>query len=252
MPPHRVGFLCSFGRKTGIHFGHFGLESGMVFEGTTGLYECLYRFDSKWVTKKETYDKIGNGFEEFFCLRSNLSNDNIISAWWLGLKMGMDFRGLVWKRVWKITFLGLKLGQHLENWAAHSQQEFPGVVPPPLRGGGAFPVQASIQLPCFLSNIQYWQRSCEHFFDMLILFCGEDYGSVSWNSPIGDYQIFDWRVNILIQMERSVRRHSDYSKRPPVHAGGFSLLPPQSPCCFSVLTRLYYVACPTKIVMPRR
>ena len=46
---------------------------------------------------------------------------------------------------------------------------------------------------------------------MLILFCGEDYGSVSWNSPIGDYQIFDWRVNILIQVERSVRRHSDYS-----------------------------------------
>ena len=29
---------------------------------------------------------------------------------------------------------------------------------------------------------------------MLILFCGEDYGSVSWNPPIGDYQIFDWRV----------------------------------------------------------
>ena len=25
----------------GIHFAHFGLESGMVFEGTTGLYECL-------------------------------------------------------------------------------------------------------------------------------------------------------------------------------------------------------------------
>ena len=47
VPPHRVGFLCGFGRKTGIHFGHFGLESGMVFEGTTGLYECLYRFDSK-------------------------------------------------------------------------------------------------------------------------------------------------------------------------------------------------------------
>ena len=34
MPPHRVGFLGPFGLKTGIHFVHFGLESGMVFKGT--------------------------------------------------------------------------------------------------------------------------------------------------------------------------------------------------------------------------
>ena len=26
---------------------HFGMESGMVFEGTTGVYECTYRFNSK-------------------------------------------------------------------------------------------------------------------------------------------------------------------------------------------------------------
>ena len=35
MPPYGVGV---FGLKTGIHFAHFGLESGMVFEGTT---ECM-------------------------------------------------------------------------------------------------------------------------------------------------------------------------------------------------------------------
>ena len=35
VPPHRVGFLHRFGLKTGIHFTHFGLESGVVFEGTT-------------------------------------------------------------------------------------------------------------------------------------------------------------------------------------------------------------------------
>ena len=35
MPPHRVGFLRRFALKTGIHFAHFGVESGMVFEGTT-------------------------------------------------------------------------------------------------------------------------------------------------------------------------------------------------------------------------
>ena len=38
VPPHRIGFLSCFGLKTGIHFAHFGLESGMVFEGTTGVY----------------------------------------------------------------------------------------------------------------------------------------------------------------------------------------------------------------------
>ena len=47
VPPHRVGFLGRFGLKTGIHFAHFGLESGMVFEGTTGVYERIYRFNSK-------------------------------------------------------------------------------------------------------------------------------------------------------------------------------------------------------------
>ena len=47
VPPHRVGFLRRFGLKTGIDFAHFGLESGMVFEGTTGVYEHFHRFNSK-------------------------------------------------------------------------------------------------------------------------------------------------------------------------------------------------------------
>ena len=47
MPPHRVGVLRRLGPKTGIHFAHFGLESGMVFEGTTGVYDRIYRFSSK-------------------------------------------------------------------------------------------------------------------------------------------------------------------------------------------------------------
>ena len=46
-PPHRVGFLRRFGLKTSTHFANFGLESGMVFEGTTGVYERIYRFNSK-------------------------------------------------------------------------------------------------------------------------------------------------------------------------------------------------------------
>ena len=41
VPPYRVWFLHRFGLKTAIHFAHFSLESGMVFEGTTGMYEKL-------------------------------------------------------------------------------------------------------------------------------------------------------------------------------------------------------------------
>ena len=47
VPPHTVGFLGLFGLKTGIHFAHFGPESGMIFEGTTGVYERICRFHSK-------------------------------------------------------------------------------------------------------------------------------------------------------------------------------------------------------------
>ena len=39
--PKRYGLLCCFGRKTGLHFTHFGLESGMVFNGSTGVFEGL-------------------------------------------------------------------------------------------------------------------------------------------------------------------------------------------------------------------
>ena len=55
VPPHQVGFLRRFGLKTVIDFAHFGLKSGMVIEGTTGVYERIYRFNSKWVRKKEKY-----------------------------------------------------------------------------------------------------------------------------------------------------------------------------------------------------
>ena len=33
-----------FGLKTGMHFAQFGLESGMVFEGTTGVNKCMNVF----------------------------------------------------------------------------------------------------------------------------------------------------------------------------------------------------------------
>ena len=50
LPENRAGggggdtpsYFAVFGLKTRIHFAHFGLESGMIFEGTTGVYERIY------------------------------------------------------------------------------------------------------------------------------------------------------------------------------------------------------------------
>ena len=47
VPTQRVWLLRRFCPKTDIDFAHFGLESGMVFEETTGVYERICCFNSK-------------------------------------------------------------------------------------------------------------------------------------------------------------------------------------------------------------
>ena len=47
VPPQRVWFSSRFGLKTGIYFDHYGLKSGMVFEGTTGGYKGICLFNAK-------------------------------------------------------------------------------------------------------------------------------------------------------------------------------------------------------------
>ena len=66
MPPLRVGFLGLFGLKTGINFAHFGLESGMVFEGT--IRECIgtYLSFQFQINEKERNMGIRSRFENFF------------------------------------------------------------------------------------------------------------------------------------------------------------------------------------------
>ena len=44
--PKLIRFLRRFGLKTGIDFAYFGLESGVVFQKTTGVYERIYGFNS--------------------------------------------------------------------------------------------------------------------------------------------------------------------------------------------------------------
>ena len=46
VPAGQKGMVLGlFSLKMGIHFAHFGLQSGLVFEGTTGVYERIYRFN---------------------------------------------------------------------------------------------------------------------------------------------------------------------------------------------------------------
>ena len=42
-------------RRFGRSIDHFGLESGLVFEGTTGVYEGICRFNSKWIRNEEKF-----------------------------------------------------------------------------------------------------------------------------------------------------------------------------------------------------
>ena len=63
----------------GIDFAHFGLELGIVYEGITGVYERVYRFDSKSVRKKEKNANSKWHLRNLFCCCSNLSNDDVIT-----------------------------------------------------------------------------------------------------------------------------------------------------------------------------
>ena len=113
MPSQGVWCLHCFVLKMDTDFSHFGLESGIVFQGTRGLYEGIYPSNSKWVIKKE---KCANTEILLVCI--NLSNDNIISKR-PRTKMGVKkWYFLVWNRV------GIFV-----NWAAHLHQQFPEVLP---------------------------------------------------------------------------------------------------------------------------
>ena len=72
--PQREWFLRRFGLKMGIDFAHFSLESGMVFEETTGVMYLSFQFQMN--KKEREIWEFKMDFLYFCCQHSNLSNDD--------------------------------------------------------------------------------------------------------------------------------------------------------------------------------
>ena len=68
MPPQRVGILRRFGLKTDIGFAYFGLESGMVFDETTGVYERNLSFQFQMTTEEKKICKFEVNLKKSFLL----------------------------------------------------------------------------------------------------------------------------------------------------------------------------------------
>ena len=105
--PRARRFLVTWSYGTGMRFWPFWSGIGYGFRGNYGsvwtYLSFQFKMSKKSLRKKEKCNmRILNRFLERFCLRSNLSNNDIISAQRPGLK-----KDLVWKRVWKMTFFGL-------------------------------------------------------------------------------------------------------------------------------------------------
>ena len=70
--PRGSVFCRCLGLKTGIDFPHFGLESGMVLEGTMRWYERSF-FQFQMNNKKRVISGLKQDLKKSFCLTSVLS-----------------------------------------------------------------------------------------------------------------------------------------------------------------------------------
>ena len=68
-PPGRV-FAPFWSEKRYTGFANSALESDMVFEGTTGVYERIYCFNSKRSKKEREIYQFEMDLKNFFCLHS--------------------------------------------------------------------------------------------------------------------------------------------------------------------------------------
>ena len=104
------------------------------------------------MSKKEREIGNSNGILRYlFCCCSNLSIDDIISLR-PGLRMGIDFRGQVWKWVWKISdIFWCEIGSGFGEPGGTPPPRIPRITPlpppPPLSPSHCAPVRKTKKLP---------------------------------------------------------------------------------------------------------
>ena len=107
MPPQRVGFLNRFGLKTGTDFTHFGLESSLVFKGTTGMCESILIFGCVFFGKIQIrISESKNGF----CVLGGKSKKRIIKSTLL-----LDSSDQIQIRIFEIHNLSVFMGKDLKK-----------------------------------------------------------------------------------------------------------------------------------------
>ena len=131
VPPIRVGF-APFWSENGNRFCAFWSRIGYGLRRNYGCVSMCSSFQFQMNKKESVMCEFEMDFKKSFCCGFNLSNDDIISVscqclccvLWPppGLKTGMDFRGQVWKRVWKMKFFWFDIGSRFGE---------PGGTPPP-------------------------------------------------------------------------------------------------------------------------
>ena len=164
--------FAPFWSYNGIDVAHFGLESGMVFERTWGVYERIYPTYLFQIRKKEKYAN-SKWTWRIFCLHSNLSNGDIIFCLKARSENGCGkWHFLGWNRIriW---------GTRWHTPTKDSQGYTPGKWPPPEKGAlsgwilldpigyiGLFPIHKMLILKLWRgtnhSNFFWWFSQACH------------------------------------------------------------------------------------------
>ena len=118
---------------TGRVFAPFWSGIGYGFRGNYGSAWRYLSFQFQMSKKEREICEFEMDLMNF-CVCALIYNDSIISAERPGLKTGMDFRGLVWKRVWIITFFAwnrVRIWRTGRHTPSNDFQVHPPSPPPP-------------------------------------------------------------------------------------------------------------------------
>ena len=124
-----VWFLRRSGLKTGADFAYFGLNSSMVLDE---MHELTCRFNYKLMNKKErVICEVEVDFKKSFCWRSNVSNDNIISAYARSENGYGFYEDSSVNRCGKKQLFGLEIGAGFGEPGGTPPRRIPRNTPPP-------------------------------------------------------------------------------------------------------------------------